>query len=266
MIIPHINRKFDGFLNTPFLWEGSMEGLEMFKKDDLKIENYPSIDADSHIRLGKLIEQFVLFELAQDDSIEVLKSNVQVFEEIGELDCLLTQLAKNIHLEIVYKFYLYDPSIPTELHRWIGPNRNDNLVHKIKKLKEKQLPLLYHSQTAHALTALNLTSDDFIQQLYFKAQLFVPFEKIESAFPFVNNDCIQGYYIRPQDLGHFRDYSFYIPAKLDWLVAPHSGVTWMTFETFKEHISKALEAHQSPLCWMQSPGGRMEKMFVVWWE
>jgi len=52
---------------------------------------------------------------------------------------------KPIHLEIIYKFYLYDPSIGlTQLDHWIGPNRRDSLVKKLTKLKQKQLPLLYH--------------------------------------------------------------------------------------------------------------------------
>ena len=139
-----INRRFDGFRNTPLLWKGLMKGLTMYTTEELPIINYPEINPTSHIRLGKLIEHFVLFELEQDESIQLLKSNVQIFRDqitIGELDCLMKQLAVNIHLEIVYKFYLYDPSISTELNRWVGPNKNDSLVLKLEKLKEKQLPM-----------------------------------------------------------------------------------------------------------------------------
>ena len=44
-----------------------------------------------------------------------------------------------IHLEIVYKFYLYDNTIGTsEIDHWIGPNRNDSLREKLEKLKSKR--------------------------------------------------------------------------------------------------------------------------------
>lgn len=264
-----MNRRFDGFHNTPFLWKEVLEGLEMYAPAELSTIAYPEIDPASHIRLGKLIEQFVLFELEQDESTQLLESNVQVFRDqitIGELDCLIKQLEVNIHLEIVYKFYLYDPSIPAELDRWVGPNQNDSLVLKLNKLKEKQLPLLYHPETAKLLNALNLKSADFIQRLHFKAQLFVPFNSPESSFPFVNNDCIQGFYIRQSDLRLFTNHTYYIPSKLDWLVEPHLDVEWVSIETFQNSITELLSSHRSPLCWMKSQEGKIQKFFVVWWE
>lgn len=262
-----MNRRFDGFRNTPFLWEELLEGLEMYAPAELSIIDYPKIDATAHIRLGKLIEQFVLFELEQDESVQLLKSNVQVFRDrrtIGELDCLIRQSEVNIHLEIVYKFYLYDPSISAGLDRWIGPNRNDSLVLKLNKLKEKQLPLLYHPETAKLLNELDLKSAEFIQRLCFKAQLFVPFNALESSFEFVNNDCIKGFYIRLRDLALFTNHTYYIPSKLDWLVEPHADVAWLSTEIFQNSIVELLTSHRSPLCWMKSPEGKIQKFFVVW--
>lgn len=263
------NRRFDGFRNTPFLWEELLEGLKMFGINDLPIIYYPKIDSTSHIRLGKLIEQFVVFELEQDESIQLLKSNVQVFSKkitIGELDCLIKQLDVNLHLEIVYKFYLYDPSISTELNRWVGPNRNDSLVLKLNKLKEKQLPLLYHPDTAKLLNELNIKSYEFKQRVYFKAQLFIPFHGTESSFEYVNNKCIKGFYIRPGDLKFFTNYTYYIPTKLDWLVEPHLDVDWISTQAFRSTITELLAAQKSPLCWMKSTEGKIQKFFVVWWE
>lgn len=264
-----INRRFDGFHNTPFLWKELLEGLEMYRVDNLSTIDYPKIDSTSHIRLGKLIEQFVLFEMAQDESIQLLKSNVQVFRHqitIGELDCIIRQFEVNIHLEIVYKFYLYDPSIPTELDRWVGPNRNDSLVLKLKKLKEKQLPLLYHPETSNLLNQLNIKPADIIQRLYFKAQLFVPYDSLESPLQFVNKDCVKGFYIRHNDLMLFTNQSYYIPSKLDWLVEPHLEVEWISIQEFQHEISELLTSHKSPLCWMKSTNGKFQKFFIVWWE
>ena len=268
-VTPQLKRRFDGFRNTPFLWEVLLEGLRMHTTDELSITDYPKIDSTSHIRLGKLIEQFVLFELEQDESTILLTSNVQVFRDkvtIGELDCLIKHLAVNIHLEIVYKFYLYDPSISIELNRWVGPNRNDSLVLKLNKLKKKQLPLLFHPETAKLLNELNLNSAEFKQKVCFKAQLFVPFESLKSSFQLVNNDCIKGFYIRYKDLNLFINHIYYVPSKLDWLVDPHPDVAWVSAEAFKSEISEFLAVHKSPLCWMKSAEGKIQKFFVVWWE
>ena len=53
-----------------------------------------------------------------------------------------------IHLEVSYKFYLYDENLgKLESEKWIGPNKRDSLVQKTAKLKSKQLPILFHKET-----------------------------------------------------------------------------------------------------------------------
>lgn len=266
--IQRINRLFDGFRKTPFLWEGLLEDLKMYIPSDESISSLPKSDFIEKSRLGKLVEQFVLFELEQKKYTQLLKSNIQIFRgqvTIGELDCLINEQKENIHLEIVYKFYLYDTSFSEELDRWIGPNRNDSLVQKLDKLKGNQMPLLYQPETSVVLDDLNIKATDFIQRLYFKAQLFVPFES-ESVFPIINNDCINGFYIQPKDLALFKNHTYYVPSKLDWLVEPHGDVEWVSVEEFENTISEFLSSKKSPLCWMRSPEGVIQKFFVVWWE
>jgi hypothetical protein len=65
-----------------------------------------------------------------------LYENIQVIEDkktIGEIDFIIED--KNtkqvIHMELAYKFYLFDPSISSEpINNWIGPNRDDSLQEK----------------------------------------------------------------------------------------------------------------------------------------
>lgn len=264
-----VQLQFNGYAQTSMLWKGELEGLNTFVNMVHSTGPYSALDDSKHIRLGKLIEQFVLFELGQNESIAILKANVQIFKDqitIGELDCLLQHLAQYIHLEIVYKFYLYDPSFPDELDRWIGPNRNDSLVQKLKKLKEKQLPLLYAPETKTYLDQWGLDSSVFMQQLHFKAQLFVPIEMVGEEFPLVNNACVEGFYLRQNQLSNFQNHTFYIPGKLDWLIVPHSGVLWWPMDVFQVKISELLVDSKSPLCWMKSPEGELGKFFVVWWD
>lgn len=264
-----MKKRFEGYCNTPFLWSGVLEGLSMFSSEVVSINDSPQVNSVTPLRLGKLIEQFVLFELQCDQSIELLNSNVQVFRNkvtIGELDCLIKRKEDNIHLEIIYKFYLYDPNITGELNRWLGPNRNDSLVLKLSKLKDKQLPLLYERETKEVLSDLQIDIDSIKQHVCFKAQLFVPFDLKETTLPLINNDCVIGFYIRFKDLNHFQNQHFFIPSKLDWLVEPHSDVLWISVVDFKVAISELLAKHKSPLCWMKTEDGRLQKFFVVWWD
>lgn len=264
-----MNKRFDGFLNTPFLWTCSLTELSAYQTYGSNKIKLPKIETSPGIRLGKLVEEFVLHELNADDAVEVLVSNLPVFRDritIGELDSLIRKGDKYIHLEIVYKFYLYDPTYKMELDKWIGPNRKDSFVFKLAKLRDKQLPLLRLPETGELLKNYQLDVSQFEQLVYFKAQLFVPYGRTEEKYELINNDCIKGFYIRMHELIKFENYTFHIPAKLDWLIDPHVAVDWLTFSEFKNSTSKLLEDHKSPLCWMMSPEGRFQKFFLVWWE
>ncbi len=133
-----------------------------------------------------------------------------------EIDCLIKYLKKYIHLEIVYKFYLYDKHIDTgELDHWIGPNKKDSLVFKLNKLKNKQLPLLHHFKTKELLEKTPLNIDKISSMVFFKAQLFVPKELINNTFKLINNKCIIGYYIGMSEYKSLSNCDFYMPNKLD---------------------------------------------------
>ena len=171
---------YEGCIETPSLWfKNSIQNIEQFQlNNDLHSYN---IATNQNLRLGKLVERFISFQLKQDKTVKIVAENYQVQNEkltIGELDCLFLIEQKPIHLEIVYKFYLYDESAGcTEIEHWIGPNRNDSMIQKLDKLKKKQLPLLYNKFTKPLLNSLKLNVDSVEQKVCFKAQLFIPFNK-----------------------------------------------------------------------------------------
>ena len=150
-----IQLQYQGYFHTPLLWKSEplfgLKQLELSNCDETVFNEVIS----ANLRLGKRVERFVSHELKQYDAVKILKENIQVQHKkltIGEIDCLLKRNDKPIHLEIIYKFYLYDISVgTTELEHWIGPNRNDSLISKLTKLKEKQLPLLYSHHTTPIL-------------------------------------------------------------------------------------------------------------------
>ncbi|MDT0559487.1 DUF1853 family protein [Ichthyenterobacterium sp. W332] len=260
--------QFNGFLNTPNLWK---------KENPLGVNNL-ELNLNYHCnnliikkknRLGKLAEQFVIHCLKQDDSVKLLAESLQIQQNkttIGEIDCLFIKKNKPIHLEIVYKFYLYEHTFGnTELKRWIGPNRNDTLIKKLEKLQTKQFPLLYNQNTKPYLQNLGYKADDFLQQLCFKAQLFVPYDLELPKFELLNTDCVQGIYIKRNNLDVFEGCSFYIPTKLDWLLEINPQVNWLSFEEFKKLVEISLKAHRSSLCWIKHSNNNYSKCFVVWW-
>lgn len=263
-----IQKRYEGFLQTNFLWKSnSVYELHPFEIDatSSKID----ILIDEKLRLGKYVERFVSYQLQQEHNISIICENIQIQREkitLGELDCIVLKDEKTIHLEIIYKFYLYDNSVgETEIEHFIGPNRKDSLVDKLKKLQEKQLPLLYSKECAAYLKSVFLNINKIEQQVYFKAQLFMPFSEENCVFKELNPECIVGFYMNKKELNLFKDCKFFIPNKKDWLIIPHKNVEWINFHQFKEKSYEYLERKFSPLCWMKKSNGEVKKLFLVWW-
>lgn len=263
-----IQKRYEGYLQTASLWKNNaVFNLEQFKIDSRSKKI--TINIDENLRLGKYVERFVSFELSQKSTINMIAENIQIQQEkrtLGELDCILLKDDIPIHLEIIYKFYLYDVSIGnTEIEHFIGPNRKDSLLEKLTKLKEKQLPLLYSKECSEYLSSLNLNPKNIAQQVYFKAQLFVPFSNRNIQLKKLNTICIAGFYINYKELPLFSDFKFFIPVKKDWLIIPHKNVDWQSFVSFKKSSREYLDRNFSPLCWLKKTNGELDKFFLVWW-
>lgn len=263
-----IQKRYEGFLQTNCLWKSdAIYQLHQFEisSKSVKID----FEIDEKLRLGKYIERFVSYQLAQEKSIKIISENVQIQQEkrtLGELDCIILKDNKPIHLEIIYKFYLYDSSNGnSEIEHFIGPNKKDSLIEKLTKLKEKQLPLLYSKQCEAYLKSINLNALEIKQQVYFKAQLFVPFANQNIELTNLNQDCICGFYINKKELEQYTNCKFYIPNKKDWLVVAHQNVNWLNLNQFKETSNTYLEREFSPLCWLKKANGELKKIFLVWW-
>ena len=261
---------FDGFQNTPFLWKtAAIIDIEQFCPKPT-INKFTQIAEPKKLRLGKWVEQFVSFQLQQDTRIKILEENLQIKDNkitIGELDLLLTQDDLPMHLEIIYKFYLYDSSKhhTNSLYNWIGPNKNDTLVYKLKKLKEKQLPLLYHSKTKTVLKDYPFDIYSIEQKVCFKAQLFLPFEDQDMDISPLNSTCVIGWYLNIEKISELQHYQFYIPEKLEWLCTPINEVDWLSFEDAKTKIRNQIENKRSPLCWLKNSNNELQKCFITWW-
>lgn len=265
-----LNAQYQGYLNTPNLWFGNL----VYKLQQLElVSNQPSTSFQEslpeNIRLGKRVEQFVFYQLKQVPQISMVFENLQIQQEkhtLGEMDALLLMDNKPVHLEIIYKFYVYDASGGTsELDCWIGPNQKDSLVQKLDKLKNKQLPLLYHPETLKYLKKHDIQVDNIQQQVLFKAQLFLPYNLKNIESKLINDACIIGFYLKKTELSLIKDCKCYMPTKENWLQNPHPQVAWSTYTSFIEKVIPVLENQTSPLVWIKYPNGELKKCFLVWW-
>jgi len=255
-------------LLTPSLWkESSIYNIQQFEINDFP--NHFDVISEK-LRLGMFVEQTIFQSIEQNPNTELIAKNLQIIENgitIGEIDCLFKENEFYTHLEIVYKFYLFDPRInKDEINCWIGPNRKDSLIEKLDKLRDKQFPLLYHPQTKEILNELNLNANQFTQKVCFKAQLYVPFNHFQENYNLINPSCIVGYYYRLNELTALKDCKFHIPNKINWLENPNTNINWLSFEAFCLQIELLLNEKRSPLCFVKDKKGNLFKIFVVWWD
>ena len=263
-----LQQNFRGYLNTPNLWQyAEVYDMQQYDFGESTSKKFTDKVA-KNLRLGKLVERFVFQQLSDKDASDILAENIQIQDgkrTIGELDALLMTTYGPVHLEIIYKFYLYDPNVSNdELSHWIGPNRKDSLLQKLDKLKEKQLPLLYHPKTQPVLEDLELSITEIKQQVLFKAQLFLPLNLQKTPFLKLNPKCVQGFYVTLDKLYQFKTAQFYIPEKINWLMEVNDNVQWLDYDDFTSDVAVWLDKRMSPLFWMKN-NGILQKFFVVWW-
>ena len=247
----------------------TITGVPAFSLTQLQLENELGVQLITNVRLGQLVERLVGKLLRASSNFDVLHENVQVLDDrrtIGEIDFLLEEKTTHeiIHLELAYKFYLFDLSISKEpINNWIGPNRNDSLIEKLEKLKTKQFPLVHDERTQAQLPHLNLTN--VRQELCLMVSLFVPFQYHGDLEPQYQH-AIKGYYL---NWGTFKSLnhsgiSYSIPNKKEWGIAPSENENWLQFEEVQERILRSIQEKQCPLVW-QKHGGKFSVFFVTWW-
>jgi hypothetical protein len=199
----------------------------------------------------------------------MVDENIQIIEEkrtVGELDFIIREINKErlIHLELAYKFYLFDPSISAEpINNWIGPNRNDSLKEKLEKLKRKQFPLLYHQDVKTRLNEIE--TDQVSQMLCLLTSLYIPYEYEMGLNP-AYAKAVKGYYLDLETFARLDNSSktYHLPSKKEWGMDPADNEIWADFKDIKEALVKSLSEKQARLCW-QKDGDSYSEFFIVWW-
>ncbi|MDR5590365.1 DUF1853 family protein [Christiangramia sp. SM2212] len=267
--------QFQGFLNTPDIFPDERD-LKTFQFPDVNLSEALLLDLEEldHPRnsvLGKRMESFFEIAIKHSERYDLIASNIQIIENkqtLGELDFLVfdKEISKTVHVELVYKLYVYDESLSNERDKWIGPNRRDSFSEKLEKLRSKQFPLLYKPETSHYLKKLGLNKEDIQQQLCFKAQLFTADNLNFSDQKTVNPDCYKGHYVRLSDFieENNSDSQFHSPKKKYWSCDPTNNSEWMNKQELLNNIEQLIEKEKAPLVWKRS-GSAFQSFFIVWW-
>lgn len=271
----NLHTQFLGYMNTPSLFK-ELHGLKQFTLDINEITNFDltKLEITKKLTLGSRVERFLEFYINQSKNYELIKNNIQIIKNkhtFGELDFIIydKKEEKYIHIEHVYKFYLYDDSIENEIDRYIGPNKNDTFVKKLAKLKNKQLPLLYKDETKEYLDDIDLNS--FEQKICFKGKIYLPFHLVNQNknIPIIDNACVQGFYLKREEFitqKRFRSLEYILPDKFDWVSDPDTNETWVSFDEIIEEIDLILSREKSPLVWLLDIENNTTKsFFVTWW-
>lgn len=268
-ICNYMHEILTGFHNTPPLWKNQQFGLQQFVLPKVNFTTLDPIELPTNLRLGHQLEYVFKHLISSSSSVEVVLSNIMIEEgktRVGELDFILRENEKYIHVELAYKFYIINPEISEPIYRLMGPNKQDMFFTKLDKLREKQLPLLHHNQLQKLWDAHEIDPLKMEQQCCFKAQLFQPFGVNSSIRP-LNKACIVGNWIRFDEFNtpEFKSAQFYITKKMEWVLTPHPSVGWMNhFETLMK-VNLRMVKENAPMLWVKRPTGDIEKLFVVWW-
>jgi hypothetical protein len=247
----------------------SVTGFETFNLSNLDLEATPDFPLPDNVRLGHLAEKIVSELIKASSNFDMVDENIQISEEkrtIGEMDFIIRDIETKrlIHMELAYKFYLFDPSISAEpINNWIGPNRNDSLIEKLEKLKRKQFPLLYHPQVKTKLDEIEINRVS--QALCLLASLYVPYEFSADLSP-AYAKAVKGHYLDWETFVRLDDSSqtYHLPPKKEWGMDPAQNESWAALEEVEEKAIKSLSESQARLCWQKDDGSYSE-FFIVWW-
>ncbi len=267
---PDYRLRYEGYRATPPLWEQS----ESFPYPQISLGSesvHPlRTEPQTKQRLGKLVETFVYHDLQRLPGISWIADSLQIQENhrtVGEIDALYYDNGVPVHLEVAYKFYLFDTLTrhPDPLAQWIGPNRRDDLSRKLQKLRHRQFPLLSHPAAAPYLAEHGLRAHEIEQRICFRAQLFVPYHRQDLIIRPLNPDGAVGFHLPFRAMAALAEYHFFIPDKLDWLIAPHPKVAWLGYTDTESILTALIDQGRSPLLWWRSTSGELGRCFLTSW-
>jgi hypothetical protein len=204
---------FDFDLNT------FQDDLNSLDKDPSPLVDFLA-SKNTH-RLGHYFEALVYYWLTISERFEILISNYPLRNTKGitkgEVDLIVqdTRTTKIEHWELAVKFYLAFPDKEETL--FIGPNANDYLHLKLKKLVSHQCEILKTEEGVQLLADLNIKEAK--ARLFVKGALYYHPKKKYSNSTSINPQHNKGWWIYYNEAQEFlkEDCKFLLLHKKDWL-------------------------------------------------
>jgi hypothetical protein len=189
-------------------------------------------------RLGHYFERLILFYLlhSPEPRLTVLEHNYPIYQSIkgqkvtlGELDFLLEQDERVLHLETAVKFYL-GVTDANGTH-WIGPGLADRLDRKLAHLRDHQLPL------SHALDFARPIDPVF----WVKGVLFHPCSEELPLPPGIATHSTASHWLTRSQAPEYINNEWIVLTKSRWL----GGADELTGEI--RNRKEILDLHAAPL-------------------
>ena len=269
-----LQEQFTGFLKTGQLhFNEALLPYSSFSLEPINETLSQDFVMPENIRLGQRMEVF-MEDVLKHSSYNILAKNLQLIKDkttLGELDFILKEKESLavVHLEMVYKFYLYRPEISGFWwDKLIGPNAKDQLTYKLDKLKQQQFPIALKSYSKLILEEVIGEFEEIKQQLYFKAQIYIPVNFTNTPETESFRECIAGtyYLINELNLLDIKSLRFYIPVKNDWVRMPIENEIILYYKDFYKKMSAALEEQRSYMFWVKDYNSTLvTRHFVTWW-
>ncbi|MGB6151394.1 MAG: DUF1853 family protein [Pricia sp.] len=246
--------------------------MRQFKFPGVDLSGFTPKSIPERLRLGHRMEHIFKQLIITAPEYDLLLYNRTVTKNkrsVGEIDFILQDIAyqRILHVELTYKFYIIDTRISEPIHQLIGPNRRDMFFTKMEKIKHRQFPLLHTAEGKDVLEQNGIDHEKIEHQCCFKGQLFYPYGEPNVHIRPLNKACLQGFWLRFNDFNaaEFREYSFYIPFKFEWVIAPHQEVEWQSHFEILMELNLRMIKENAPMVWMRKSESEVEKFFVVWW-
>ena len=271
MYSENLKKQFLGFYSTPALFKDEVYGLEQFEFDDIDLNNlhYEKLEIKEQIPLGKRVERFFEFYIENSKRYDLILKNIQIISNkktLGELDFILfdNKNEEYVHVELIYKFYIYKEYFENLLDRFVGPNRDDTLIKKLKKLKKSQLPLLYKDESKEYLENIDL--NNIRQVVCFKANLFFDSKSLYEEMNPLNNLCKKGNLLTYDEFKNnmiYKNMEYSLPHRYDWVCDIDIVNTWASYGLIFDEITKYINLKKSPLVLVKS-NNKINYYFILW--
>ncbi len=257
------------FIDTPCLYTSELpDGTPIFHTSATEgiAPEYCPVEYRG-LRFGHIAEAWFSAWLSCQNRYRAVVENLQVIVDgktLGELDYLLQDSSSGEiwHVELAYKIYLLRPDREGQ---WQGPNERDSLQRKLKKLREKQLPLLHQEACRKMLMQIGLDVQDIRQAVCLKGQLFVPQAYEGALSDGVNHEAVVGSWMGAeqavQGLRPGETYAF--PDKRDWVMPPRMDYHWVDKARAERFLRKQSEQGIACLCWVKDGEGNLRRFIAL---